>query len=223
MLPLFARFFLNLLWIFGFAETLKLPSTHVQLCSEVPLWCSESPFSVPRLGESQLPSTKHLPCSSAFALLYSSFLNIFSPSDLLLLTLLNLCPDLYLMLPWNIIHRKHLAVPLLYGTFFQRIISVSLFFVLAQSLQKSFDRPKPSADPDHPPLSTPEAPVVPAVSTCSELAAVGTGAFVRFAFFPFSLLCQSHPLEKELQVARRRWGKMCSTLGSEVCDGDGDF
>lgn len=115
MLSLFARFFPNLLWIFDFAETPKLPSTHVQLCSEVPLWCSESPFSVPRLGESQLLSTKHLPCSSAFALLYSSFLNIFSPSDLLLLTLLNLCPDLYLMLPWNIIHRKHLAVPCCMG------------------------------------------------------------------------------------------------------------
>lgn len=100
-------------------------------------------------------------------------------------------------------HRKHLAVPLLHGAFFQWIISVSFCFVLAQSLQKSFDQPKLSADPDHPSLTTPETQVTPAVSTCLELPALGTWAFVRFAFFPFSLLCQSYPLEKELQVARR--------------------
>lgn len=150
----------------------------------VPFWCSACPFSVPGLRESQLPTTKHLPCSSAFALLYSNFFFFnFSPSDLLLMTLLNLCPDLYLVLPWNIMHRKHLAVPLLYGAFFQRIISVSFCFVLAQSLQKSFDKPKLSADPDHPSLSA-ETPAIPVVSPCLELAALGDWAFVRFAFFP---------------------------------------
>lgn len=59
------------------------------------------------------------------------------------------------------------------------------------------------ADPDHPSLTTPETQVIPAVSTCLELPALWTWAFVRFALFPFSLLCQSYPLEKELQVARR--------------------
>lgn len=34
MLSLFSRFLQNLLWIFDFAESLKLPSAHVQLCSE---------------------------------------------------------------------------------------------------------------------------------------------------------------------------------------------
>lgn len=139
MVSLFARFLLNHLWKLDFAETPKLPSAHAQLCSRVGLQCSDCPFSVPDLRESQLPSTKHLPCSSAFALLYSNIFNLFFRPLMLLMTLLNFCPDLYLMLPWNIVHRKHLAVPLLYGTFFQRINSVSFCFVLAQSLQKSFD------------------------------------------------------------------------------------
>lgn len=191
MLSLFASFLLNLLWIFDFAESPTSPPAHAQLCSEVALWCSGCPFSVPGLRESQLPAQSTCPVFLLLLCYIPIFLNLFSPSDLLLMTLLNLCPDLYLMLPWNIMHRKHLAVPLLYGAFFQRIISVSFCFVLAQSLQKSFDKPKLSADPDHPSLSTPEMPVVPAVSACSELAALGTWAFVRFAFPPFSLLCQS--------------------------------
>lgn len=43
----------------------------------------------------------------------------------------------------------------------------------------------------------------------------------QVCFPPFSLLYHLYPLEDELQVARRRWIKICSTWGTEVCVGGG--
>lgn len=174
-------------------------------------------FSVPDLSEWQLPSTNHLPRSSAFSLSDSFyFLTFFFPSELLLMTMLNLCPDKYLMLAWNLMHRKHLAVPLLYGAFFQRIISVSFCFVLAQSPEKVIWL---TQDPCRSRSPISRCSWDPSDSCCIHLiwadwlGDVGIG---QVCFFPSSLLYHLYPLEGELQVARRRRIKICP---SEVGDG----